>query len=91
MIINGDARHNGHMVRLDSAHARFGQFKPAPLAGRYGPLKVVVDAALTLVILVLAAPVLLLACVVVKLTSRGPMLYCQTRLGRGGKPYTIYK
>src|SRR6266567_413632 len=27
----------------------------------------------------------------IKLTSRGPIVYSQTRLGRGGRPYTIYK
>jgi lipopolysaccharide/colanic/teichoic acid biosynthesis glycosyltransferase len=43
------------------------------------------------VMLVLAAPVILLAGIVVKLTSRGPMFYTQTRLGRYGIPFTIYK
>jgi lipopolysaccharide/colanic/teichoic acid biosynthesis glycosyltransferase len=32
-----------------------------------------------------------LAGLLVKLTSRGPILYTQIRLGRFGKPYTIYK
>jgi lipopolysaccharide/colanic/teichoic acid biosynthesis glycosyltransferase len=41
--------------------------------------------------LVVAAPVILLAGLLIKLTSRGPMFYSQTRLGRYGIPYTIYK
>jgi lipopolysaccharide/colanic/teichoic acid biosynthesis glycosyltransferase len=44
-----------------------------------------------LVLLVLAAPVIFLAAALVKLTSRGPAFYTQTRLGQGGRPYTIYK
>jgi lipopolysaccharide/colanic/teichoic acid biosynthesis glycosyltransferase len=53
--------------------------------------KGVLDVALALALLVLAAPVILLACVLVRLTSRGPALYSQTRVGRGGRPFTIWK
>ncbi len=42
-------------------------------------------------LLLLTAPLLLLAMALVKLTSRGPALYSQTRLGRFGKPFAIYK
>lgn len=41
--------------------------------------------------LVLAAPVILLLAVLVKLTSPGPAFYSQTRLGRDRRPYRIYK
>ena len=44
-----------------------------------------------LILLAFAAPVILLAIVLIKLTSPGPAIYTQTRLGRGGKPFTIYK
>jgi lipopolysaccharide/colanic/teichoic acid biosynthesis glycosyltransferase len=57
----------------------------------YPPLKVVGEFTFALVLLVLTAPLMLLAAVLVKLTSRGPIFYCQTRLGRNGKPFTIYK
>ncbi len=42
-------------------------------------------------LLTLAAPLLVLAVVVIKLTSRGPAFYFQTRMGRYGKLFTIYK
>jgi lipopolysaccharide/colanic/teichoic acid biosynthesis glycosyltransferase len=42
-------------------------------------------------LLLLLAPIMLLAMLFVKLTSRGPVCYCQTRLGRQGRPFTIYK
>jgi lipopolysaccharide/colanic/teichoic acid biosynthesis glycosyltransferase len=44
-----------------------------------------------LCLLVPAAPLILLAGLLTKLTSRGPAFYLQVRLGRGGMPYTIYK
>jgi lipopolysaccharide/colanic/teichoic acid biosynthesis glycosyltransferase len=40
---------------------------------------------------VLTLPLLLLAVLLVKLTSRGPVIYSQTRLGLRGRPFTIFK
>jgi lipopolysaccharide/colanic/teichoic acid biosynthesis glycosyltransferase len=48
-----------------------------------------VTAALGLALVVL--PWVLLAALLVKLTSRGPAFYLQRRVGRGGVPFTIYK
>ena len=42
-------------------------------------------------LLVLALPLMLLAALVVKLTSRGGVFFCQHRAGRGGKPFKMYK
>jgi lipopolysaccharide/colanic/teichoic acid biosynthesis glycosyltransferase len=47
--------------------------------------------ALALLLLLIFGPVILLAALVVKLTSRGPAFYSQTRLGRSDQLYTIYK
>jgi lipopolysaccharide/colanic/teichoic acid biosynthesis glycosyltransferase len=41
--------------------------------------------------LVLAAPILLVAAVAIKLTSRGPVLYRQHRIGKDGGPFELYK
>jgi lipopolysaccharide/colanic/teichoic acid biosynthesis glycosyltransferase len=49
------------------------------------------DTAAAAVLLVPSAPLLLLAAALVKLDSRGPVFYSQTRLGRHGRPYKIYK
>jgi lipopolysaccharide/colanic/teichoic acid biosynthesis glycosyltransferase len=57
----------------------------------YGKFKGLMDCLLALAILVLSSPVILLAFLTVKLTSRGPVLYSQVRVGRGGRPFTIYK
>jgi lipopolysaccharide/colanic/teichoic acid biosynthesis glycosyltransferase len=54
-------------------------------------VKRLMDVTLALALLVLTAPVIVMACLLVRLTSRGPVLYSQTRLGRGGRPFTIWK
>ncbi len=60
-------------------------------ASWYIPCKVVVEFAAAACLFVLAAPLMLLSALLIKLTSRGPAFYTQTRLGRYGCPYTIYK
>jgi lipopolysaccharide/colanic/teichoic acid biosynthesis glycosyltransferase len=42
-------------------------------------------------LLLVASPVLLLAALAIRLTSRGPALYRQRRVGRAGKPFTLVK
>ena len=53
--------------------------------------KSTLDFVLALVLLVLTAPVMLLAIVLVHLTSPGPVIYSQTRLGLNGRRYPIFK
>ena len=57
----------------------------------YEAVKPMVDFALAAVILLLSLPVIAVVAVIVKLTSRGPVIYSQDRLGLGGKVFTIYK
>jgi lipopolysaccharide/colanic/teichoic acid biosynthesis glycosyltransferase len=42
-------------------------------------------------LLVFAAPIIFIAGLLVRLTSRGPVFYSQTRVGKNGKCFTIYK
>ena len=49
------------------------------------------DVALATVGLVLAAPLLLAAAVAIKLGSRGPVIYRQGRVGRGGEEFELWK
>ncbi|HVS38132.1 MAG TPA: sugar transferase [Gemmataceae bacterium] len=57
----------------------------------YLPCKHAVDFLAALALGFAALPVIALSALVVKLTSRGPAFYTQTRVGRGGKHFTIYK
>ena len=51
----------------------------------------VVDIALAALGLALAGPFLVVAAIAVKLTSRGPAIYRQQRVGRGGEGFELYK
>jgi lipopolysaccharide/colanic/teichoic acid biosynthesis glycosyltransferase len=57
----------------------------------YDRCQAVLEFAAALLLLLLGLPVLLLAAALVRLTTRGPALYRQTRLGRKGRLYTVYK
>jgi lipopolysaccharide/colanic/teichoic acid biosynthesis glycosyltransferase len=62
------------------------------LARRYfETAKEVADIVLGFVALVLCLPVLAVCAVLIKLSSTGPIFYMQKRVGRGGKPFMMYK
>jgi lipopolysaccharide/colanic/teichoic acid biosynthesis glycosyltransferase len=54
-------------------------------------VKRALDIALASVLILIAAPILLLLCCLVRSTSGGPALFRQERLGRGMKPFTMLK
>ncbi|MCS6858947.1 MAG: sugar transferase, partial [Abditibacteriales bacterium] len=49
------------------------------------------DVVIAVVMLVLLSPILLLTAILIKLTSRGPVIYKQERVGLHGKRFMIYK
>jgi lipopolysaccharide/colanic/teichoic acid biosynthesis glycosyltransferase len=50
-----------------------------------------VDIILAIVVFILTLPLLILAMALARLTSHGPSIYSQTRVGLHGRPFTIYK
>jgi lipopolysaccharide/colanic/teichoic acid biosynthesis glycosyltransferase len=78
---------DGHAVVVEMC----GPEGQAASPGWYQSCKHAMDWLCALVLLVLTAPLILAAMGLVKASSRGPVLYSQTRLGRHGKPFTIYK
>jgi len=54
-------------------------------------VKRLMDIVVSIMILVCAAPVWLVVALVIKLTSEGPAVYSQVRVGRNGKNYTMMK
>jgi len=93
---NGHA--NGHTngvaaaIALASAAAHPYTLEIAPAPGvylRYG--KRAIDVVGALLMLVLSAPVLAIAALLIKLESRGPVLYQSQRVGRGGRMFTFLK
>jgi lipopolysaccharide/colanic/teichoic acid biosynthesis glycosyltransferase len=57
----------------------------------YNAVKRVFDLVMALALLLLSVPIILIVALLVKLTSRGPAFYSQTRVGKGGRPFTIWK
>lgn len=54
-------------------------------------IKRVLDIAISLLVLVVLSPVFLITAIAIKLTSPGPVIFKQRRLGLGGKEFNIYK
>ncbi|WP_277656458.1 exopolysaccharide biosynthesis polyprenyl glycosylphosphotransferase [Seleniivibrio woodruffii] len=57
----------------------------------YSRLKRITDIFLAVIGLTISLPLLLIAAVMIKIDSKGSILFSQTRTGKNGKPFTIYK
>jgi len=62
-----------------------------PRVAKYFPLKYILDRIFAVVLVIPAFPVMLLLGIVVRVTSRGPAIYRQTRVGMNGSVFTMYK
>ncbi len=62
-----------------------------PRANSYEIFKNVLDLLGSTLLLALSSPFILLGALLVKATSRGPAFYTQTRLGKHGRHFTIFK
>ena len=58
---------------------------------RTDQVRLIVDTLFATFILLAVTPIILLAMFLVRITSRGPVIYTQTRLGRNGRRFMIYK
>lgn len=54
-------------------------------------MKRILDIIVAAVALVIFSPVLVVTAIAIAATSPGGALFCQTRIGKGCKPFTIYK
>lgn len=69
-----------------------GRLSVQPLHYRwYAGCKIVADFVFAALLTIPALPVILFAALMVKLSSRGPVFYTQTRVGKDGKLFTILK
>jgi Undecaprenyl-phosphate glucose phosphotransferase len=57
----------------------------------YALLKRAFDVCFSVVVLILAAPLLALIALITRLTSPGPVFFAQERVGLNGKPFRMYK
>jgi exopolysaccharide biosynthesis polyprenyl glycosylphosphotransferase len=66
-------------------------FRTSPSVSWSLLLKALIDRTGALIALILASPLFLTAYIGIKLTSPGPIIFCQQRGGKHGKPFTMYK
>lgn len=62
-----------------------------PMRGLPATVKRAIDIFASAVLLVLFAPLMAVIALAVRLSSPGPAIFRQTRVGRGGRPFTILK
>lgn len=62
-----------------------------PMPAWQANLKEMIDYFIAIVGLLLSAPVALILMAVIKITSKGPVIFKQERIGQHGKPFHIYK
>jgi len=62
-----------------------------PADGAGALVKRIVDVTLAVVLVAVAAPVLLAVAAAIGLTSTGPVIYRQTRVGKDGRAFVMYK
>ncbi|CAN5611375.1 hypothetical protein BH09PLA1_BH09PLA1_12390 [soil metagenome] len=77
--------------RADNYPPLNGQKMVGPLRPNYAAIKMVIEWPVALACFLIAAPVMTICMLLVRCTSPGPVLYRQTRLGRGGRAYDMLK
>jgi lipopolysaccharide/colanic/teichoic acid biosynthesis glycosyltransferase len=87
-----DQTRTAHPQRCETAHLQIATEAEQPIAATgYLRFKRVAEWTAALVLSVILAPFIAVLVVLVKCTSTGPAFYSQSRLGRGGRQYWIYK
>lgn len=71
------------------------EFRPAASRAAISPasaaIKRVLDCTAALLLLLVLSPLLLITAILIRVDSRGPVFFRQTRLGLGGRPFDILK
>ena len=67
------------------------QLNPELMPVWEGWIKRLIDVVFSLLIMVLLAPLWLVIAVIIKISSEGPILFRQERVGINGQPFTMYK
>lgn len=67
------------------------EISPEPMPLWEKTIKRALDIIVSLVVLIVTFPILLIIGIAVRMTSPGPAIYRQERVGRNGKLFTIYK
>jgi exopolysaccharide biosynthesis polyprenyl glycosylphosphotransferase len=78
-------------IKTDIANTSFLNFINTPNSPYALALKKVMDINISLFMVIILMPVLLTISILIKLTSRGPIIYKQARVGLRGRKFNLYK
>jgi len=81
----------GSVRSTDVIHGQFIELQTNPLSAWQQNVKRLIDIGTALLGTLMLTPLLFFTAIRVKLSSPGPILYRQQRIGYKGKPFTIYK
>lgn len=81
----------GNAIESETFDAGLSEPSARPETNAYLGRKVVVGRAIALALLLLGSPIILLTMLAVRLTSRGPAIFRQTRVGLNGRIFVMYK
>ncbi|NRP59893.1 undecaprenyl-phosphate glucose phosphotransferase [Marinobacterium sp. xm-d-564] len=82
---------NHHSKMLNGSPAFYLNQSPLTTSPTAAMFKSLFDRTVALLGLIALAPLLILVSLIIKLTSKGPVFFKQTRQGWNGKPFSIYK
>ncbi len=54
-------------------------------------LKVISDYVISIIAIIITSPIMIITAIAIKLTSRGPIIFAQERIGHNSKPFMMYK
>ncbi|WP_166832022.1 sugar transferase [Thalassoroseus pseudoceratinae] len=74
-----------------ASNTSFSHVDVEPLHQWYSTVKAVADFVLASILIVLLLPVIVVAAVIIRLTSKGPIFYTQTRVGYHGHEFKLIK
>ncbi|HEY8524088.1 MAG TPA: exopolysaccharide biosynthesis polyprenyl glycosylphosphotransferase [Acidimicrobiales bacterium] len=82
---------DARLQSLSVAHEPLALVRPPGHSALQRAGKRVLDVVVAAILLVVAAPVVAVAALLIKLHDRGPVLFRQVRVGRAGAPFTVVK
>ena len=91
LLLNAAKGEKNSREQSELAEPQFADFETVPHPSLLSLHKKVVDIAGATFLLIVCSPIFLLAAALVKITSRGTVIYMCHRIGRGGRPFVMYK
>jgi exopolysaccharide biosynthesis polyprenyl glycosylphosphotransferase len=82
---------SARLQMISVAHEPIALVRPSRHSTAQEIAKRALDLVLASILLVITAPVMLVAAVLIKAHDRGPVFFRQVRIGRGGEPFTLIK